>query len=86
MKCLDDSRRLVKDLDRTLIVYGVGEKKLNNLDRIVVSKLSEQADFFIQPGMWEAQCVSFLEAAARGFIPVVSPRNRLPYEHPFLLK
>lgn len=86
MKCLDDSRRLVQDLDRTLSVYGVGGKKLNNLDRIAVSKLSEQADFFIQPGMWEAQCVSILEAAARGFIPVVSPETGYPYEHPFLLK
>ncbi|MCC5832367.1 MAG: hypothetical protein JJU12_04920 [Chlamydiales bacterium] len=86
MKCLDDSRRLVKELDRTLTVYGVGGKKLNNLDSPSVKKLAQEADFFIQPGMWEAQCVSILEAAARGFIPVVSPETGYPYEHPFLLK
>ena len=86
MKCLDDSRRLVKEVGRNLAIYGVGGKKLNNLDKTAVKKLSDEADFFIQPGMWEAQCVSILEAAARGFIPVVSPETGYPYDHPYLLK
>ncbi len=86
MKCLDDTRRLVRELKRKLTIYGLEGKKINNLDTATVGKLPEFADFFIQPGMWEAQCVSILEAAARGFIPVVSPETGYPYDHPYLLK
>ncbi len=32
------------------------------------------------------QCVSILESAARGFIPIVSPETGYPYEHPYLLR
>ncbi len=86
MKCVEDSCALVKELGRNLTLYGFGGKKLDNLDQQTVTQLSEKADFFIQPGMWEAQCVSILEAAARGFIPVVSRDTGYPYEHPYLLK
>ncbi|MFT5317223.1 MAG: glycosyltransferase involved in cell wall biosynthesis [Chlamydiales bacterium] len=86
MKCLDHSRSLVQAVDRELSIYGLGKRKLGNLDSKAVAELSTEADFFIQPGMWECQCVSILEAAARGFIPVVSRETGYPYEHPFLLR
>lgn len=86
MKCLPDSKALVHAVNRTLTTYGVEGKTLDHLDRKQVKLLAGQADFFIQPGMWEAQCVSILEAAARGFIPVVSPETGYPYTHPFLLR
>ncbi len=86
MKCLDDSRALVKAVGRQLHLFGVEGKKLNHLDPVQVGQLPPLADFFIQPGMWEAQCVSILEAAARGFIPIVSPETGYPYSHPFLLR
>lgn len=86
MKCLPDSQRLVESLNRRLSLYGVGEKRLDNLDKTQVERLAREADFFIQPGMWEGQCVALLEAAARGFIPVVSPQTGYPYDHPFLLR
>lgn len=86
MKCLHDTKKLIKELGRALTIYGVKEKPLNNLNPSMLTSLSSQADFFIQPGMWEAQCVSILEAAARGFIPVVSPETGYPYDHPFLLR
>lgn len=85
MKCLDDSKKLVEQLGKTLTLYGM-EKKIDNRDSREVGKLPYLADFFIQPGMWEGQCVSILEAAARGFIPVVSPETGYPYDHPFLLR
>ena len=85
MKCLDDAKRLVNEVSRQLTIYGV-EKKLDNLDFAAVKNLANEADFFIQPGMWEAQCVSILEAAARGFIPIVSKETGYPYDHPYLLK
>lgn len=87
MKCIEDAITLVNTVGRTLTLYGVEQgKSLNNLDENAVSKLPHLADFFIQPGLWEAQCVSILEAAARGFIPVVSKETGYPYDHPFLLK
>ncbi|NGX54983.1 MAG: hypothetical protein KR126chlam2_00604 [Chlamydiae bacterium] len=86
MKCLADAKKLVASLERKLTLYGTGEKRLYNLNMGQVIELPDQADFFIQPGMWEAQCVSILEAAARGFIPVVSPETGYPYDHPFLLR
>ncbi len=86
MKCVDDAITLVNAVSRNLVLYGFGESKINNLDQAQVCRLPKQADFFIQPGMWEAQCVSILEAAARGFIPVVSPETGYPYSHPFLLR
>ena len=86
MKCVGDSVALVRALKRNFVTYGFNDQKLDNLDNTQVSKLPGQADFFIQPGMWEAQCVSILEAAARGFIPVVSPETGYPYSHPFLLR
>lgn len=86
MKGVDDAIALVKALSRTLSLYGFEERKIDNLDYKQVHNLPAQADFFIQPGMWEAQCVSILEAAARGFIPVVSRETGYPYSHPFLLR
>jgi hypothetical protein len=86
MKCVDHAIALVKAVKRRLTLYGFGGTTLDNLDQNQVQKLPSQADFFIQPGMWEAQCVSILEAAARGFIPVVSPETGYPYSHPFLLR
>lgn len=86
MKCVDDTIALVRAVSRDLVLYGFGESKMDNLSQLQVCKLPGQADFFIQPGMWEAQCVSILEAAARGFIPVVSPETGYPYKHPFLLR
>jgi hypothetical protein len=86
MKCVEDAKALALALKRKLVTYGFGGKKLNNLDEAQVLKLATEADFFIQPGMWEAQCVSILEAAARGFIPVVSKETGYPYSHPFLLR
>lgn len=86
MKGLEDSKCLIQALGRTLRLYGVEGKKIDHLNRAQVSRLPAEADFFIQPGMWEAQCVSILEAAARGFIPVVSPDTGYPYQHPFLLR
>lgn len=59
---------------------------MSNLDQTQIEALPTLADFFIQPGMWEAQCVSILEAAARGFIPIVSRDTGYPYEHPYLLE
>lgn len=86
MKCVDDAIALVNAVSRNLVLYGFGENKIDNLDQTQVYRLPHQADFFIQPGMWEAQCVSVLESAARGFIPVVSPETGYPYSHPFLLR
>lgn len=86
MKCVDDAIALANAVSRDLIIYGFGGSKIDNLDQSQVDRLPNQADFFIQPGMWEAQCVSILEAAARGFIPVVSPETGYPYTHPFLLR
>lgn len=86
MKCVPQSTRLVEAVGRTLHTFGTGKRNIDHLDKSQVSKLPDLADFFIQPGMWEAQCVSILEASARGFIPVVSPDTGYPYEHPFLLK
>jgi hypothetical protein len=86
MKCLDASKKLVRQAGRKLHLYGVEGKKLNHLDALQVGKLPHQADFFIQPGMWEGQCVSMLESAARGFIPIVSRETGYPYDHPFLLE
>lgn len=86
MKCVDDAIGLVNAANRNLTLYGFGGKKIDNLDQVQIRRLPAQADFFIQPGMWEAQCVSILEAAARGFIPVVSPQTGYPYSHPFLLR
>lgn len=86
MKCLDDSKRLVASVDRQFHIYGVDQKRLDNRDQKAVNQLIQEADFFIQPGMWEGQCVSILEAASRGFIPVVSKETGYPYDHPFLLK
>lgn len=86
MKCVPDSKALVNAVGRTLHLYGVEGRKLNHLDEKEVNVLPHLADFFIQPGMWEAQNVSILEAAARGFIPLVSPDTGYPYSHPFLLR
>ncbi|MCH9625099.1 MAG: hypothetical protein S4CHLAM123_02660 [Chlamydiales bacterium] len=86
MKCVPDSIELVKRVGRKLTLYGIGGKKMNHLDPKQVEQLPKEADFFIQPGMWEAQCVSILESAARGFIPIVSPETGYPYSHPFLLR
>lgn len=86
MKCLDDSKKLVAELGKKLTLYGCEGKNLNHLDMNQVNRLPFEADFFIQPGMWEAQCVSIFEAAARGFIPVVSKDTGYPYDHPFLLR
>lgn len=86
MKGLDEAHNLVHALGRKFTVYGINGKKIDHLDQKAVAKLPLEADFFIQPGMWEAQCVSILEAAARGFIPVVSKETGYPYDHPFLLR
>lgn len=86
MKCLNDTKKLVAALGRNLSLYGCEGKSLNHLDQIQVNELPLQADFFIQPGMWEAQSVSILESAARGFIPIVSKETGYPYDHPFLLR
>ncbi len=86
MKCLSDTKKLVRNTKRTLHIYGGKKQKLDNLDSDAVNALCSKADFFIQPGRWEAQCVSILEAAARGFIPLVSKETGYPYDHPFLLR
>jgi hypothetical protein len=86
MKCLDASKELVRNAKRQLSIYGVGKRKIGNLNTKSVEQLATEADFFIQPGMWECQCVSILESAARGFIPVVSKETGYPYDHPFLLR
>ncbi len=86
MKCVDHAKQLVQESKRRLFLYGSEGESLDNLDIKQVLSLPSQADFFIQPGMWEAQCVSILEAAARGFIPVVSKETGYPYDHPFLLR
>ncbi len=86
MKCVDDAKRLVSAVGRTFHLYGIDGRFFNHLNANQVAALPQQADFFIQPGMWEGQCVSILEAAARGFIPVVSPETGYPYDHPFLLR
>lgn len=86
MKCVSDSKRLVETLGRTLHLYGIGDKRLDHLNCKQVGELPNLADFFIQPGLWEGQCVSILESAARGFIPVVSPETGYPYDHPYLLR
>ncbi|MCB1181081.1 MAG: hypothetical protein KDK55_03555 [Chlamydiia bacterium] len=85
MKCLDASISLVKEVGKKLTIYGI-KKKIDNRKTQTVSQLAEKADFFIQPGMWEGQCVSILEAAARGFIPLVSKETGYPYDHPYLLR
>jgi hypothetical protein len=86
MKCVEASEALVSAVGRQLHLFGTGEKTLNNLDASAVNQLPKLADFFIQPGMWEAQCVGILEAAARGFIPLVSAETGYPYDHPYLLR
>ncbi len=86
MKCLPDSKALVRAVNRKLHIYGAHGSKLNHLNSTEVSKLANLADFFIQPGMWEAQSVAILEAAAYGFIPIVSPQTGYPYTHPFALR
>lgn len=86
MKCLETSKGLVKHLGRNLHLFGVDGKKIDHRNEKEVTGLCHLADFFIQPGMWEAQCVSILESAARGFIPVVSKETGYPYDHPFLLR
>lgn len=86
MKCVEDAVSLVESVGQKIALYGTGGQKINHLNREQVECLPLQADFFIQPGMWEAQCVSILEAAARGFIPVVTPETGYPYTHPFLLR
>jgi hypothetical protein len=86
MKCLSDSKKLVQDLGKRLHIYGCEGKKISHLDEAEVNQLPSIADFFIQPGMWEAQSVGILEAAVRGFIPVVSKDTGYPVEHPFLLR
>ncbi len=85
MKCVGDSKRLVEAVGRSLHLYGI-TRKIDHLNSSQVALLPKSADFFIQPGMWEAQCVSILESAARGFIPIVSPETGYPYEHPYLLR
>jgi len=86
MKCVDDSIALVAKVGRKLHLFGSEKSRFNNLDKAQVGSLAQIADFFIQPGMWEGQCVAILEAAARGFIPVVSKETGYPYDHPYLLK
>ena len=86
MKGVDDSIELVARLGRKLHLFGSEKRRFNNLNETQVANLQGLADFFIQPGMWEGQCVSILEAAARGFIPVVSKETGYPYDHPYLLK
>jgi hypothetical protein len=86
MKGLDSAKELVKRVGRTLHLYGVEGKKIDHRREEEVRGLPLEADFFIQPGMWEAQCVSILESAARGFIPIVTPETGYPYTHPFLLR
>ncbi len=86
MKCVDDSVALVAAVGRKLHLFGAETRRFNNLDNAQVASLPNKADFFIQPGMWEGQCVSILEAAARGFIPIVSKETGYPYDHPYLLK
>lgn len=87
MKCVNHSKELVKSVKRIFFLYGTKKNnRLDNLDSKAIHRLTEEADFFIQPGMWEGQCVSILEAAARGFIPIVSKETGYPYDHPFLLR
>ncbi|MCP5469145.1 MAG: hypothetical protein H7A36_01395 [Chlamydiales bacterium] len=86
MKGVEMSRKLVKEVGRTLHIFGSEDRRFDNLDIEQVRVLPQMADFFIQPGMWEGQCVAILEAAARGFIPVVSPETGYPYDHPYLLR
>lgn len=86
MKGIDHAKKLVKDLGKKLTIFGSEGNRFNNLDKNQVASLAHLADFFIQPGMWEGQCVSILEAAARGFIPIVSPQTGYPYFHPYLLR
>jgi len=86
MKGVDDAVQLVRHVGRNLHIYCIGEKKLDNRNQTQINQLPKQADFFIQPGLWEGQCVSILESAARGFIPVVSEETGYPYHHPFLLR
>lgn len=86
MKGVEQAVKLVDQVGRRLHLYGWYQKKIDHLDPVQVNCLPEQADFFIQPGLWEAQCVSILESAARGFIPIVSEETGYPYQHPFLLR
>jgi len=86
MKGVPAAQKLVREVGSVLHLYGTGERNLNHLDHVAVNQLPQQADFFIQPGMWEAQCVSILESAARGFIPLVTPDTGYPYDHPYLLR
>ena len=86
MKCVPSSVALVAEVGRTLHLFGTENKRLNNRDQQQIAALPKLADFFIQPGMWEAQSVAILEAAARGFIPIVSPETGYPYIHPYLLR
>lgn len=86
MKGVDQAKQLVQSVGRTLHLFGLEGKKIDHRDEKIVKTLPALADFFIQPGMWEAQCVSILEEAARGFIPVVTPETGYPYSHPFLLR
>lgn len=86
MKGLEEAKKLAASGNRAFHIYGVGDKKLDNLNKKAVTELASMADFFLQPGMWEGQCVAILEAAARGFIPIVTEETGYPYSHPFLLK
>lgn len=86
MKCVDDTIALVEKVGRKLALYGCHGSKIDHRDGTQVARLPKEADFFIQPGMWEAQCVSILESAARGFIPLVSEETGYPYSHPYLLR
>jgi len=86
MKGVEEAVKLVDHFKRRLHLYGWDEKKIDHRNSAQVNRLPAEADFFIQPGLWEAQCVSILEAAARGFIPVVSEETGYPYQHPFLLR
>lgn len=86
MKGVPDAIDLVNQVGRKLYLYGLNGNKIDHRDANQVNKLPLEADFFIQPGLWEAQCVSILESAARGFIPIVTAETGYPYQHPFLLK
>ncbi|MCH9627282.1 MAG: hypothetical protein S4CHLAM2_09180 [Chlamydiales bacterium] len=86
MKGVEHAVELVDQVGRQLHLYGLEGKKIDHRNLEQVNRLPGEADFFIQPGLWEAQCVSILEAAARGFIPVVSEETGYPYTHPFLLR
>ncbi len=86
MKGVSDAKELAHQAGVPLHLFGIEGRSLHHLDVHSVSQLPGYADFFLQPGRWEAQCVSILESAARGFIPLVTPETGYPYEHPYLLR